>query len=730
LEKQAAQNPAHFQALTWVENESDCRPTSKAIGLQLISGEGTHADCAGSLRTPYRIRLIMTHRQLALRTFVLALFLCALCAHVSAQKFPPTIFGSQAKTPQIATDKILKLTPKAEVDEQLFLIRKLEFLYLQWPTDLKDQKTVAKRLAALRYELVGVEAFATTKNYDKKVIALYSDTIELVDLYSDLLIKMGAIDENFYRELNKKALEGGIDNFREGFLGGGAAALLGIEPITASVILGGHFIKKAFEAHQEQQQLEEQRENEIENLQNDYLNKRSRRLGKFEAQLDFLLQENSTWDKNEVGFDQDEEESQRILKATQTNDRQFLMERLITLSKVRPRDPFVFGDIGNFCADMAWSAGFEFDNDETAEGWRKHAVDNYLQAVRLIPSGRFHDGLRTEYLLKAAQNASASLYHSGNKSALPITIANTALKVSPRDADGRIRKVKAWALARNGVFDEAINLYQQVGTIRGRDDRFHYGLACLLSMAGKVEDSMRHLKVAWEMGYRQVRHIRKDKDLVGLRREKREDYLELWRPKWSWGMVHGTFFWNDLKVQNKSGYPWTKVVVKATWKGTDGTEYSEVYWAPSIRVNETYTFEGVFDNASESEYDKAGSRFEFKSEETRIAIRTQIKDVVGNYSGVATVMEIDGSSIKTTSQAILYVRDAQDGKLRLKFSGEDVEIEVGAKTLKDGSTGFGSQIRAGKALHVYFHGKTAYGWCQNATDAENDEIRVFWLERR
>jgi len=633
---------------------------------------------------------------------------------------------TQQASVRIATDKTLNLTPDAKVDEQLYLIRKLEVLHSRCPTELEDSEKVSRELAALRHELVRALEFAKAKGMDDRLVTMYSDSIEMVDRYGELLSDLGALDKEFYRKSIQQSIEAGVAGFKEGSALGSALAAAGIEPTTATFAIAGMTIKKAVEEYQQQKQLEEEKNRALERRLSQYLNERSRLLARIQIQAGALA-EKFGWGAHEVGFDEDEKESQQILAAVESGRYDLLLERAKTLKKLRPRDPFVYAASGELWALMARST-IRDDMDDVGASLRAAAVKDYLRAVELIPAGKFHDDLRVQYLWKAAFNGSLMLYHSRQKNELPITLANTALALRPLDPDGWIRYVRAYALARNGYHDEAIALFETVGAVQGRDKRFHYELARLLSMAGRVDEAMLHLKTAWDMGERRVRWLKKDKELARLRIRKAVDFAELIQLHWEWRIDYG-FFWNDFVVENKGSYSLRNVAIKATWKDTSGATYSEVYWTDAIPAGGTVKFQGVFDNASKRKADNEGCKASILADEIRSPHPPKGKDVIGRYTGVATVMRSDGSDVKTSSEATLDVEDAGAGKLRLNFSGGGAVIEVVANDLWDGSTGADVEMGSIQRIRVFFDETTVYGWCQNSTDAANGYIRAFWLEK-
>ncbi len=467
---------------------------------------------------------------------------------------------------QIASDRTLDVQPAANVDEQLFMLRKLDFLYGKWPQDLEDREQAAQQLASAKHELVSNLEHVKAKGMQDRLVGMYSDSIQLADRYGPLLVA----------ELN---------------------------------------------------QAEFEREIELYSLEH------SRLVGKLQAQAEALA-EQLGWDRKEVGFDLHGEDARQFLEAVLRGDYALVQNRLEGLKRVRPRDPFLYAGVGEVFAQQAEILA---DQHHVQAAIAKHqaAVSEYLRAVELIPFGPFHDELRAEYLWNAAQNADMELYYSGEKGEQPITLANTALKYWPDDPVGQIRHTKAFALARNDFFDEAQKLYEQVGQVRKQDAQFHYGRACLRSMAGEFDDSIADLKAAWAQGYRAVRSMRQDRDLSEVRRAKQSEFGELIAPNWDWNIEYGSSQ-NNLTISNKSEYALTSLAVKATWKGKDGTMRTEVYWADALPAGETYTFQGVFDSATPGNTDGTACVANISSEELRDVDGVKGQDVLGQYSGIAT----------------------------------------------------------------------------------------------
>ena len=659
---------------------------------------------------------IMWHVRPVIVAMALTITVATSSTIVCAQAIP----ASSGQT--IPAENILDIEPDAKVDEQLFMVRRLEFLHAALPTSLEDQKQITVQLASLRHELVRGEEYAKTKRMDDLLITMYSDSIRLADEYAELLTDLGVLDRELYRKAVQQTANDITDSGVGGFVLGAGMAVSNIAPPVAAVVLVGWAVKKSVDVYLKEKRIENERKVAIERRMTQFLTARSRILARTEIQAG-VLAEKFHWAPNEVGFDQDENEARRIRVAVEGKDYDFLLRYAEMLKLARPRDPFVHAASGELWAFLA-AAKIDDGNDGAAIRMRTAAIGDYRRGAELVPAGKIHDQLRAGYLASAAENASLLLYHSQKRDELPLTLVNTAFKYLPRDPDGRLTHIKAFALARNGRYDDASTLIEKYGAIIGRDAQFHYDFACILSMAGNNDDAITHLKTAWEKGNRNVRGIKKDRDLAGVRIGKASAIAELLKPNWEGAIEYGVV-WNDFVVKNKSDYPLNNVVVRATWKGADGTDYAEVYWAKSIAAGGSRTFQSAFDDASKSKESVKDRVVKLMSDESRTVQAGKIKDVLGGYMGIATLMRDDGY-IKTTSKVRLDVADAGKNRLRFRMYDGGVAFAGVADDLRDGF----AIVDGVDRFRVWFEGKIAYGLCQTASDAQNNDFHVFWLTNR
>ncbi len=109
-----------------------------------------------------------------------------------------------------------------------------------------------------------------------------------------------------------------------------------------------------------------------------------------------------------------------------------------------------------------------------------------------------------------------------------IGLARAALDANPRHA-GALRMLGE-ALTRAGRHQEALEVDLRLTTIHPRDPAAFYNLACSYSHLEDIDGAFDALQRAFELGYRDYRHMLQDPDLSKVRRDRR--FKELLRKKW------------------------------------------------------------------------------------------------------------------------------------------------------------------------------------------------------
>lgn len=70
-------------------------------------------------------------------------------------------------------------------------------------------------------------------------------------------------------------------------------------------------------------------------------------------------------------------------------------------------------------------------------------------------------------------------------------------------------------------YEDGLKIDRRLVDLRPKDALAHYNLACSYSLLKKIDHALRALRKAIELGYRDLRYLREDRDLAALRRDPR-----------------------------------------------------------------------------------------------------------------------------------------------------------------------------------------------------------------
>lgn len=73
------------------------------------------------------------------------------------------------------------------------------------------------------------------------------------------------------------------------------------------------------------------------------------------------------------------------------------------------------------------------------------------------------------------------------------------------------------AYTRRGLYREGLRIDKQLARIRKNDPIIHYNLACSLALVGDKAKAVTALKRAVRLGYSDLEHLKRDKDLESVR---------------------------------------------------------------------------------------------------------------------------------------------------------------------------------------------------------------------
>jgi tetratricopeptide (TPR) repeat protein len=130
------------------------------------------------------------------------------------------------------------------------------------------------------------------------------------------------------------------------------------------------------------------------------------------------------------------------------------------------------------------------------------------------PGKHFNDGPETPSPKKtAARNAEQSQLD------FELEFFAGVLRHSPDYVD--VLRVLASLLALKGLFREGLKLDKRLVRLRPNDALAHYNLACSYALLKRPDQSIKTLRKAVELGYRDFRYMREDHDLDTIKHDPR-----------------------------------------------------------------------------------------------------------------------------------------------------------------------------------------------------------------
>lgn len=84
-----------------------------------------------------------------------------------------------------------------------------------------------------------------------------------------------------------------------------------------------------------------------------------------------------------------------------------------------------------------------------------------------------------------------------------------------------VLRVMGSLLSLKGLFSEGLKVDKRLVRLRPEDPLAHYNLACSYALLKRADQSIRTLRKAVELGYRDFRYMREDHDLDTIRHDPR-----------------------------------------------------------------------------------------------------------------------------------------------------------------------------------------------------------------
>ena len=109
-----------------------------------------------------------------------------------------------------------------------------------------------------------------------------------------------------------------------------------------------------------------------------------------------------------------------------------------------------------------------------------------------------------------------------------VGLSRAVLDSNPRHA--RALEMLGQALTRVGRHNEALDADLRLASLRPKDPVAFYNLACSYSNLENLDAAFEALRRAFDLGYRDYRHMLRDPDLENVRRDRR--FKSLLDKKW------------------------------------------------------------------------------------------------------------------------------------------------------------------------------------------------------
>lgn len=668
--------------------------------------------------------------------FLLAIAFCLTSSHC---------WADEPKQPA----PVLDLTPSPEVDETLFLVRKLETLTERLPTQFADENAVTAQLVAIRKDLVATQTYCRGKGLDTELIRMYDTTLEITSAYATLLNDLGTIHKSFDQQHQQKETALTSEAYKHGSDVGGALASAGANPYVAGAVLIGYAIYESLTASWSLQKIDVERQRAWEKRISEFRRRQSETVTEIRTRAT-LIADKRGWKPGEIGFnDLDEADTERLLNAARAGDLAFLQTRCLDLVRSRPRDPFLHASIAELTDDIV-SRWFKAHPD-VASVMKDQATERYLQAARLVPAGRFHNPLRAYWLLRASYSASDAASNRKGFTPLPLQLAEAARDLDPSLNSELVINARAFGLARAGRLEEAIRYLKESHILqRTRDVAYHYNLACLLSLSDSRKgahhaEAVQELAEAIRTGDDEIRWMQQDPDLMNVRDDVHrmlfEDddaggvRLRNTRVKFDPGV-----FSSDTILQNGNAFPLTAgiVLVAHDRKGAIPRVYAlpptaiEVLSFDRIAPQQELRFKGTKLAKAEE-----GNDLFFMSLSHESRSSDPSPDVQGDYSGACTAQKIDHSDVYKSVACSLALRRLDNlrysAKLLLNADGlveaapiQPRQIAFEIPTIFDGMTVAQADD---ETIQLIWNDDAVYGWMHSAADRKEGVIKSFYMSK-
>lgn len=487
-----------------------------------------------------------------------------------------------------------EIVPAAEVDERLFLLRRLERFYEYQLGDFSDLDALETSFGEFRKRVHRYHDYVKDRDLDPRLTSLYAELNSAAESCEAFVATV--------RKILKEAetsMEG--DSSASDLIPAVGDSWLGLAAGVGVSMWKSYKSAKSVGAAAQHAIQEAAREPE---------KKFSEALAHAQNAA-ILLSEKYGWRRGEAGFDLPPEQEERLAKLGEEGDFKGMLSLLDMIHRRRPRDPFAA------VTRHLIAARVQILSDDCKASELVALAEGCVAAASLVPAGYMYDEDRGYCLFCGAFILTQGAFKECDNEAWGATGSRLPAQAValweardlyvPFDPDtsGEGRQYRAAALAMNGDFEKALGVAAEVEELRKEDLLYAYLMAGLMNHLGRTDESFTWFEHAVrKLGYNDFKEVEKDENLRAMRKANRDKYDALAEVKIALKISFG-FFNDDIVITNKSAFPITNVKLKGEVVAASGGPPAKresfdlsaeqlAAWTPNMSdLSDTHTWSNV-----------------------------------------------------------------------------------------------------------------------------------------
>ena len=415
-------------------------------------------------------------------------------------------------SPTLPEDRTVRIVPRADVDERLFLVHALYDTYRTWTNDCYTIEDLHNYLDYTKVQLQKTQARIRSAGLGNDLDELYQDAIRHVDDNNSFLVNCGMIDKSAVGRASREQGQALVQGAKYGSKAFDLARKNNYEKSTSLAAAGISALLAAgvteyFNSNSRDEERRQAFDAQVKQLKADYAGTVARAKG-----IVSTMTEKFGWEIGEAAFDDFPSGKGKI-------DVDVMLKR-------RPRDAFLLMQAALHSPEKAANLG--------------QAAERCIAAAGLVPGSQFYDGFRSSFMCIAAHMALLSaqadqVEGNFNGNVQPGKFAVQVCRTAIRYLNGQ--EVPEWlsydlaqSLMCAGRYLDALEYANMCKNLR-KDAGFQYNYACILSRLELHDEALNWLRASFANGFPNDGWASKDPDFAPLREAKPAEFAELMKRK-------------------------------------------------------------------------------------------------------------------------------------------------------------------------------------------------------